>query len=130
MVRTPRSRGGCRGPTRRTPNGQSQLIPYVTDNTFEQEVIQSQTPVLLDFTATWCGPCKALKPIIEKVAAEYAGKLKVIQLDIDKSPETPSRFNIRGVPTVIVFKGGKEVARHVGLAPESKLVALVTPHLL
>lgn len=107
----------------------SQLIPSVTDRTFEAEVLQSQVPVLLDFTATWCGPCKALKPIIEKVAQSHVGRLKVLQLDIDDSPETPSRFNIRGVPTVIMFKGGKEVARQVGLAPEAKLVALVSPHL-
>lgn len=107
----------------------STLIPSVSDRTFEAEVLQSELPVLLDFTATWCGPCKALKPLIEKVAQSHAGQLKVLQLDIDESPETPSRFNIRGVPTVIVFKGGKEVARQVGLAPESKLVALVSPHL-
>ena len=107
----------------------SQLIPSVTDRTFEAEVLQSQVPVLIDFTATWCGPCKALKPIIEKVAQSHAGRLKVLQLDIDDSPDTPSRFNIRGVPTVIMFKDGKEVARQVGLAPEAKLVALVSPHL-
>ena len=107
----------------------SQLIPSVTDRTFEAEVLQSQVPVLLDFTATWCGPCKALKPIIEKVAQSHAGRLKVLQLDIDDSPDTPSRFNIRGVPTVIMFKDGKEVARLVGLAPEAKIVGLVAPHL-
>lgn len=107
----------------------SNLIPSVSDRTFETEVLQSQVPVLLDFTATWCGPCKALKPIIEKVAQTYGGKLKVVQLDIDESPETPARFNIRGVPTVIMFKNGSEVARQVGLAPEAKLVSLITPHL-
>lgn len=107
----------------------SNLIPSVTDRTFETEVLQSQVPVLIDFTATWCGPCKALKPVIEKVAHKYSGKLKVVQLDIDDSPETPSRFGIRGVPTVIVFKNGNEVARQVGLAPESKLDQLLTPHL-
>lgn len=107
----------------------SEAVKYVTDNTFEQEVIQSATPVLIDFTATWCGPCKALAPIIDQVAGEYAGKLRVVKLDIDNSPETPSRFNIRGVPTVIVFKGGKEVARHVGLAPKPRLVSLFEGHL-
>ncbi len=107
----------------------SQLIPPVTDRTFEAEVLQSQVPVLIDFTATWCSPCKALKPIIEKVAQSHAGRLKVVQLDIDDSPDTPSRFNIRGVPTVIMFKDGKEVARLVGLAPEAKIVGLVAPYL-
>ncbi len=107
----------------------SQLIPSVTDRTFEAEVLQSHVPVLLDFTATWCGPCKALKPLIEKVAQSHAGRLKVLQLDIDDSPDTPSRFNIRGVPTVIVFKDGKEVARQVGLAPKKKFEDLIAPHL-
>jgi len=107
----------------------SDAVSYVTDKTFEQEVIQSATPVLIDFTATWCGPCKALAPIIDQVAGEFSGRLKVVKLDIDNSPEAPARFNIRGVPTVILFKGGKEVARMSGLAPKPRLVALFEGHL-
>ncbi len=104
-------------------------VSHVTDGSFDQEVLQSTTPVLVDFTATWCGPCKALAPIVEDVAREYVGKLKVTKLDIDNSPSTASKFGIRGVPTVVVFKGGKEVARQVGLVPKPKIVALFKEHL-
>lgn len=102
----------------------SNQVVSVTDSNFESEVLQSDKPVLLDFTATWCGPCRHLAPIIEEIAREYEGRLKVAKLDIDDSPNTPSRFNIRGVPTVLVFKGGKEVARQMGLVPKPRLVAL------
>src|SRR6478672_13821769 len=104
-------------------------VKKVTDSSFDTEVLKSDKPVLLDFTATWCGPCKALAPIVEDVAREYDGKLKVAKLDIDDSPQTASRFGIRGVPTVVVFKNGKEVARQVGLVPKPRLVALFTDHL-
>jgi thioredoxin 1 len=107
----------------------SDSVSKVTDQNFESEVMRSEKPVLLDFTATWCGPCKALAPIVEDVAKEYEGKLKVGKLDIDDSPGVASRFGIRGVPTVIVFKNGKEVARQVGLVPKPRLVALFQDHL-
>ncbi len=107
----------------------SDLIKVVTDKTFTTEVEQSGTPVLLDFTATWCGPCKALAPILDSVAQEYTGKIQVAKLDIDDSPDTPSRFGIRGVPTVILFKDGKEVARHVGLAPKTKIIEMFRNHI-
>lgn len=106
----------------------SDLIKTVTDRTFQAEVEQPGTIVLLDFTATWCGPCKALAPILENVAEEYNGKLRVAKLDIDASPDTPTRFNIRGVPTVILFKDGREIARHVGLAPKNKIVDMFRQH--
>lgn len=107
----------------------SEHVQYVTDDSFERDVVQSPVPVLIDFTATWCGPCKALAPTIDKLALKYEGRLRVVKLDIDNSPNTPSRLGIRGVPTVILFKGGQEVARHVGLAPESRIEALFTGHL-
>jgi thioredoxin 1 len=107
----------------------SDLVTTVTDASFEAEVMRSEKPVLLDFTATWCGPCKALAPIVADVAREYEGRLKVAKLDIDDSPNTATRFGIRGVPTVIVFKGGREVARQVGLVPKPRLVALFQDHL-
>ena len=107
----------------------SDNVKIVTDRTFDAEVLKSDVPVLIDFTATWCGPCKALAPIVDKIATGYAGRLKVAKLDIDDSPQTPENLQIRGVPTVVLFKGGREVGRSVGLAPESKLVALFTPHL-
>ncbi len=96
----------------------------VTDQTFDAEVLNSSTPVLVDFGAVWCGPCKALEPIVGDVANEYLGKLKVVKVDIDDSPGVASRYGIRGVPTVIVVKGGKELKRQVGLVPKPRLVAM------
>jgi thioredoxin 1 len=110
-------------------NGSTQKIVHVSDNNFEAEVMRSEQPVLLDFTATWCGPCKALAPIVEAVANEFDGRIKVAKVDIDESPNTASRFGIRGVPTVVVFKQGHEVARQVGLVPKPRLVALFQDHL-
>jgi thioredoxin 1 len=107
----------------------NESIVHVTDGNFENEVMHADKAVLLDFSAEWCGPCKALAPIVEDVAREFGGKLKVGKIDIDHSPNTASRFGIRGVPTVIVFKGGKEVARQVGLVPKPRLVALFQEHL-
>lgn len=96
----------------------------VTDQNFDSEVLNSDTPVLVDFGAVWCGPCKALEPIVKDVAKEYAGKLKVVKIDIDDSPGIASRYGIRGVPTVIVVKGGRELKRQVGLVPKPRLVAM------
>jgi thioredoxin 1 len=110
-------------------SGNGETVVTITDSNFESEVMRSEQPVLLDFSATWCGPCKALAPIVEDVAREFDGKLKVGKIDIDDSPNTASRFGIRGVPTVIVFKGGREVARQVGLVPKPRLVALFNEHL-
>lgn len=102
----------------------AQGIQTVGDQNFDAEVISSDLPVLVDFSAVWCGPCKALEPAVKEVAGEYAGKLKVVKVDIDESPGVAARFGIRGVPTVIVVKGGREVKRQVGLVPKPKLVAL------
>ncbi len=107
----------------------SELVMVVTDKSFKKEVLESDVPVLVDFTATWCGPCKALAPIIDQIATEFGGKLKVAKLDIDDSPDVPSQFSIRGVPTVILFKNGQEVGRQVGLAPKPRLVAMFEHHL-
>lgn len=102
----------------------AQGIQTVGDQNFDAEVISSDIPVLVDFSAVWCGPCKALEPAVKEVAGEFAGKLKVVKVDIDESPGVAARFGIRGVPTVIVVKGGREVKRQVGLVPKPKLVAL------
>ncbi len=107
----------------------SEHVKTVTDNNFQSEVLNSNEPVLIDFTATWCGPCKQIAPFIDQIAGEYNGKLKVAKLDIDASPETPARLGIRGVPTLIVFKGGREVARQSGAVPKHKIVSLFEGHL-
>jgi thioredoxin len=97
----------------------------INDLNFETEVLKSAVPFLLDFSATWCGPCKVLSPIVDKVADEYQGKVKVGKLDIDDSPGVAAKFGIRGVPTVLVFKAGQESARHVGVTNKETLVKLL-----
>ena len=91
------------------------------DENFQAEVIDSDLPVMVDFYATWCGPCKALTPIVEKLAGEYDGKLKVGKLNIDEAPQTPGQFAVRAVPTIVFFKGGQAVDQLVGLKKESEL---------
>ncbi len=93
----------------------------VTDADFQSEVLDSDIPVLVDFSAEWCGPCKKLHPIVEELATEYDGKLKVVTLDIDESRETPSKYGIMSVPTMFFIKGGDVVDRMVGLAPKDRI---------
>ncbi|MFO7180835.1 MAG: thioredoxin [Pseudomonadota bacterium] len=100
-------------------------VHVFNDLNFEQEVLASEIPVLVDFTATWCGPCKALAPIVDQVADELVGTVKVGKLDVDDSPITAGKYGVRGVPTVIVFKGGERAAQHVGLTTKQKLLDLV-----
>jgi len=95
------------------------------DQNFESEVLQSSVPVLVDFTATWCGPCRALAPIIENVADEYQGKIKVGKLDIDEASEITKKYGVRSVPTIIVFRGGQKTGQHVGLTTQEKIVQLL-----
>lgn len=96
-----------------------------TDQNFEAEVLKSDVPVLVDFTATWCGPCRQLAPIVEKLADEFQGKVKVGKLDIDSAPEVTRKYGVRSVPTVIVFQGGEKKGTQVGLATRDKLVKLL-----
>lgn len=95
------------------------------DVNFDTEVLKSEVPVLVDFTATWCGPCKMLAPIVEKLADEFEGKVKVGKLDIDENPATSAKYGIKGVPTVMVFQNGERKAQHVGLTNRDKLVHLI-----
>ena len=97
----------------------------INDLNFETEVLQSKEPFILDFSAVWCGPCKMLSPIVEKIADENMGKIKVGKLDIDDSPGVAAKFGIRGVPTIVVFKGGKESGRHVGVTNKETLLKLL-----
>lgn len=100
-------------------------VKPVNDLNFESEVVKSDVPVLVDFTATWCGPCRQIAPLVDQLADEYEGRAKVVKLDIDESPETARRFGIRGVPTILVFKGGEVVQQQVGMAPKTVLASLI-----
>lgn len=103
----------------------SDQILYVSDAAFEQEVLQSTTPVLVDYWAEWCGPCKMIAPILDEVAKEYQGRLKVAKLNIDENPMTPPKYGIRGIPTLMIFKNGNVEATKVGALSKSQLTAFI-----
>src|SRR5512139_3411516 len=100
-------------------------LVHVTDKNFSAEVLNADLPVLVDFWATWCAPCRSISPIVEDLAKDFMGKLKVAKLNIDENPGTPSQYGVRGIPTLILFKGGKVVDQIVGAVPKSRLVALI-----
>jgi thioredoxin 1 len=101
----------------------------ITDANFEQEVLKSDKPVLIDFWAVWCGPCKMVAPVVEEIANEYNGKLKVGKLDVDSNPEVSMKFGIRSIPTLMVFKGGKVVEQIIGAVPKRNLLDKLIPHI-
>ncbi len=107
----------------------SEHIHYITDDSFAAEVLQCQQPVLVDYWAEWCGPCKMIAPILDEIAKEYAGRLKVAKLNIDDNQTTPNSFGVRGIPTLMLFKNGNVEATKVGALSKSQLAAFIDSNL-
>lgn len=107
----------------------SEHIVNVTDDSFEQDVLSSDTPVLVDYWAEWCGPCKTIAPVIDQLADEYNGKLKVAKLNIDENPNTPPKYGIRGIPTLMLFKNGEVEATKVGSLSKTQLTEFLSNHI-
>ena len=100
----------------------------VSDNSFDSEVVKAQLPVLVDFWATWCGPCRMIAPILENLADEYADNLKIVKLDVDHNPNVSLKYGVQSIPTLILFKDGKEVERIIGYMPKERLLNRIRPH--
>ena len=100
-------------------------IVHISDESFEEEVLQSKRPVLIDYWAEWCGPCKMIAPVLEEIATEYSDRLKVVKLNIDDNPQTPPKYGIRGIPTLMVFKNGQVEATKVGSVSKAQLTAFL-----
>jgi thioredoxin 1 len=103
----------------------SELITHVSDDAFEQDVLKSDTPVLLDFWAEWCGPCKAIAPVLEDLAKQYEGKLRIVKINIDQNQQTPRNYGVRGIPTLMVFKNGKVEATQIGAVGKGQLTQMI-----
>lgn len=107
----------------------SQQIVHVSDSSFEQDVLKSNIPVLLDFWAEWCGPCKMIAPILDQIAAEYAGKVVVAKMNVDENPRTPMKFSVRGIPTLILFKNGQLQGQKIGAVRKADVAAFLDSNL-
>jgi len=107
----------------------STAIMQVTDANFDEEVLKSEQPVLIDFWAVWCGPCRALAPVVDEVAESYSGKVKVAKMNVDENPGTPGRYGIRGIPTLLIFKGGQVKEQIVGYVPKETIQKAIDKHM-
>ena len=107
----------------------SQQIVHVSDSSFEQDVLKSSVPVLLDFWAEWCGPCKMIAPILDQIAAEYAGKVLVAKMNVDESPRTPTKYSVRSIPTLMLFKNGTVVDQKIGAVRKADVAAFLDSNL-
>ena len=107
----------------------SDQIIHTTDDSFDADVIQADTPVLLDFWAEWCGPCKMIAPVLEEIATEFKDKVRIVKLNIDENPQTPPKFNIRSIPTLLLFKQGSVAAQQVGAVSKAQLASFLGQHL-
>ncbi len=100
-------------------------IVHISDESFEEEVLQSEQPVLIDYWAEWCGPCKMIAPVLDEIATEYSDRLKVVKLNIDENPQTPPKYGIRGIPTLMIFKNGQVEATKVGAVSKAQLTTFL-----
>jgi thioredoxin 1 len=107
----------------------SDQIIHTTDDSFDADVIRADTPVLLDFWAEWCGPCKMIAPVLEEIATDFKGKVRIVKLNIDENPQTPPKFNIRSIPTLLLFKEGSVAAQQVGAVSKAQLASFLGQHL-
>jgi thioredoxin 1 len=125
MLNTRATRRRADSVERREVSMASEKVVHVTDASFEQEVMKSATPVLIDFWAPWCAPCRAIAPMVDELATEYEGRLKVVKINVDDNPQVPARFGVRGIPNLVIVKGGEVKQQIVGAVPKKNLVAAV-----